>query len=792
MSNPPHPHRVAPVDFIPFSSFTSSSSSSPAFTSSSPAFTSSSPSSSSSSPPTEYTLNRTNKHYSSNTTALILRTRNAIITKPTAPPPRTITPTGATRPTPIFTSRNLPLLVNSKSGGASCPQGSLPAMTSPSSSTDLYDANRKMDDSSEYDPRGNSSHYHHQSNTSLPSPPLSSMTPTTPYSSHSHLRTNFSPKTLSLSSTSPSSPPSSHYSLQERCDALQAELSSLRIQLQQQEQTSTVREKRLSQYQQQSSNTQVSLQTLKHQHELVLAQLSKTQTDTSHLRNQLDTTSAENRQLKTQVQEQKRELREVTLDRDSLSLEMVECHSDNAKFLRRLRGSTDMLGSLQDENRSLIEQLRELRARVTELTEDRSKLSETLERERQRTSQATLGLEAIVTRYKDEVERLQDLVLAMGHKHVQTQTQLSFLQKIQQQQHQQKQQQQAIQTAESTSPSSHSKSSAGDHSSKALVHHQKHPSESFSTSSTLHSLIQSHSSTQPLQQTSHGGLVLGDGALASILSSVAASSNSRRFKPTRRFTINGAAQQQQQQKQDTPLTLEQRKTKFLMDQITVLQRGYDNIRQEKITLELQLDQVQRQYEYQQQQRQRRRSSQRRTLGSEQRQLISVAPVPPPPPVPSIPQQHSQQPHQQHQQHHHKKHLQHHHQKQPSLSSTIKLPDGPPPQIKTEEEEIPPVITANMTKEERAEAERIQQQIQEALAALESKRRHNHEVPLAQLSELKHLETLKFPQEEEKKPASSPKPQQHQNQLRLYDVRLDDIVDWGVQQCSCCIGNLIEI
>ncbi|KAF9337754.1 hypothetical protein BGZ91_009272 [Linnemannia elongata] len=661
-------------------------------------------------------------------------------------------------------------------------------MTSPSSSTDLYDANRTTDDSSDYDHRGTPSHYH-QSNTSLPSPPLSSMTPTTPYSSHSHLRTNFSPKTLSLSSTLPSSPPSSHYSLQERCDALQTELSSLRIQLQQQEQTSTVREKRLSQYQQQSSNTQVSLQTLKHQHELVLAQLSKTQTDTSHLRSQLDTTSAENRQLKTQVQEQKRELREVTLDRDSLSLEMVECHSDNAKFLKRLRGSTDMLGSLQDENRSLIEQLRELRARVTELTEDRSKLSETLERERQRTSQATLGLEAVVTRYKDEVERLQDLVLAMGHKHVQTQTQLSFLQKIQQQQHQQKQQHQAIQQAEtSSSSSSQGNSSSGDHSSKALVHHQKHPSESFSTSSALHSLIQSHSSVQQLQQTSHGGLVLGDGALASILSSVAASSNSRRFKPTRRFTINGSAQQQQQQqKQDAPLTLEQRKTKFLMDQITVLQRGYDNLRQEKITLELQLDQVQRQYEYQQQQRQRRRSSQRRTLGSEQRHLISVATAPAPPPVPSIPQQHSQQ-------QHHKKHLQLHHQKQPSLSSTIKLPDGPPPQIKSEEEEIPPVITANMTKEERAEAERIQQQIQEALAALESKRRHNHEVPLTRLSELKHLETLKFPQEEEKKPVSSPKPHQHQqrHQQRQYDVRLDDIVDWGVQQCSCCIGNLIEI
>ncbi|KAG0283927.1 hypothetical protein BGZ96_011708 [Linnemannia gamsii] len=585
----------------------------------------------------------------------------------------------------------------------------------------------------------------------------------------------------------PSSPPSSFHSLQERCDTLQTELSSLRILVQQQEQTLTVREKRLSQYQQQSSNSQVSLQTLKHQHELVLAQLSKAHADSSQLRSQLETTSTENRQLRTQVQDQKRELREVTLDRDSLSLEMVECHTDNAKFLKRLRGSTDMLGSLQDENRSLIEQLRELRARVTDLTEDKSKLSETLEKERHRTNHAALEVEAVVRRYRDEVERLEDLVLAMGHKHVQTQAQLSFLQNIQQEQHQQR----AIQQAESSSSSSQSKSSRDDHG-RAFIHHHKHPSESFTTSSTLQDLIQSHPSllSQP-QQTSHGGLVLGDGALASILSSVAASSHSRRFKPTRRFTVNGAAQQQQQrQQQDAPLTLEQRKSKFLMDQITVLQRGYDALRQEKITLELQLDQMQRQYEYQQQQRQRRRSSMRRTLGSEQKQLI-LAPTAPP--VPSIPQQHSQL---QHQQPPIQKQLrQYHHQKQSSLSPSIQLPDGPPPQIKSEEEEPPTVIKANMTKEERAEAERIQQQIQGALAALESKRQYTNAVPLTRLSELKHLETLQFPQEGEMKPESPPKlpPQnQHTQNQRQYDVKLEDIVDWGVQQCSCCIGNLIDI
>ncbi|KAF9920814.1 hypothetical protein FBU30_009251 [Linnemannia zychae] len=551
------------------------------------------------------------------------------------------------------------------------------------------------------------------------------------------------------------SSPSTIHSDQDRFEVLESELSALRIQIQQHEQTSTVREKRLSQFQQQSNNTQVSLQTLKHQHELVLAQLSKTQAESIQLKNQLEATSAENRQLKSQIQEQKRELREVTLDRDSLSLEMVECHSDNAKYLRRLRGSTDMLGSLQDENRSLIEQLREVRARVVELTEDKSKLSETLERERQRTSQAALGLEAVVTRYKGEVERLQDLVLAMGHKHVQTQAQLVFLQQIQQQK-----QQEAIQKQTELS------------------------SSSSSTSLTIRSPMVGSSivpqSQQIQQPSSHGSLVLGDGALASILASVAASSDSRRSKPSRRFTVNGTAQQLQHQ-QEAPLTLEQRKCKFLMDQITVLQRGYDSIRQEKITLELQLDQIQRQYEFQQQQRQRRRSSQRRTLGSEQRALFSAA-VQPPPPIPVIPPQHRQYL-QQHQ----------HHQKQLSLSPSIQLPNAPPPQILTEEEKNPPTkIRASMTKEERAEAERVQQQIQGALAALESKRKHNNEVSLSHLEELKHLESLKFPQEEEVKPIIPAKPQQQQHPRPQRGLPLHDPVDWGVQQCSCCIGTLIEI
>ncbi|KAG0229250.1 hypothetical protein BGW41_003094, partial [Actinomortierella wolfii] len=119
----------------------------------------------------------------------------------------------------------------------------------------------------------------------------------------------------------------------------------------------------------------------------------------------------------------------------------------------------------------------------------------------------------------------------------------------------------------------------------------------------------------------HASLSLSEGAIASVLNAItsvaskgtsnqnsttSASTGLGRRHPTRRFTVNASYQESQ-------LALEQRKTAFLMEHITALQRGFEAIRQEKRTLELQLDLLQRQHTYQQQQRQRRRESQRRTL-----------------------------------------------------------------------------------------------------------------------------------------------------------------------------------
>ena len=72
---------------------------------------------------------------------------------------------------------------------------------------------------------------------------------------------------------------------------------------------------------------------------------------------------------------------------------------------------------------------RELKgAKVVAVSDEKLELTEILDKEKHRGNQASLELEKVVARYKAEVEKLQDLVLMMGNRHVQVQAQLQFLQ----------------------------------------------------------------------------------------------------------------------------------------------------------------------------------------------------------------------------------------------------------------------------------------------------------------------------------------------------------------------------
>ncbi|KAG0258525.1 hypothetical protein BG011_003233 [Mortierella polycephala] len=414
--------------------------------------------------------------------------------------------------------------------------------------------------------------------SSLPSPPLSSVEPS--------YNADFFPK----------SP------LQERCEALETELSALRNRLRRSERSSTIREKQFSLFQQQSTDTQQSFQSLRQQHEKTLAQQQDVQRELLDAKDALASREHRIRQLEASNQEQECKLSAILSDREALSTEMMESHTENAKQQKRLKTSNDKVEKLQQENRKLIEQLQGLRAKVSDAKLDAVDI---LDREMARGGQVIQELQKESSKYKAEVDRLQDLALMMGNRHVQQQAQLSFFQQQAQQLQQQLEMTQQIALA-----------SAVEHG--AGVSHTTSAQSSPATSSTYSTPKTSMLATS--SRSKHGSLMLGDETLTSLLTSVASvatTSYSRRTRITRRFTVNAP-------RKEGELILEQRKCEFLMNQISVLQRGYDALRQEKVTLELQLDLMQRQHQYHQQQRQKRRDSQRRTLGHEQSAALSNA------------------------------------------------------------------------------------------------------------------------------------------------------------------------
>ena len=246
---------------------------------------------------------------------------------------------------------------------------------------------------------------------------------------------------------------------------------------------------------------------------------------------------------------------------------------------QQYRLQLSQMQQLQQENANLLHQLRQQQQQLHQKSPSPSKEGST-------TSSSSLsGLtpEDEARKSRVEVERLQDLVLVMGRKQLQAQAQLAFFQ----------QQTQWPATPIST------------------------PGSPFwpQTPSLM-------SPSGSIQGGPRSAALVPDLSQASLLASIAAVAgttlNSTRDKPNRRFTV------QTKNLKEDELTVEQRKCEFLMDQIANLQRGYDALRQEKSTLEIQLDLIQRQHHYHQQQRQKRRSSQRRTLGHDQSAALSLA------------------------------------------------------------------------------------------------------------------------------------------------------------------------
>ncbi|KAF9584681.1 hypothetical protein BGW38_005591 [Lunasporangiospora selenospora] len=396
-----------------------------------------------------------------------------------------------------------------------------------------------------------------------------------PHSHHQQLTSLPSPP---LSSVEP--PPSSAFFLkspfQEYSETHETETSPHRIRHKQR--SSILREKRLSFVLQPLSDPRQSFQSLRLDLEVVRSKLHERERELAEAKSIVGEKNGQIQQFEAIGREHSNQLQEILVDRDALSKEMATGHADHARTQKRLDASVCKVEKLQQENRQLMDQLMALR------NKDTSESNSVEDSDICTTSKD-------VEQYKAEVDRLQELLLSMSSRHVQDQAQVQFFQQ------QSRQIQRQLDLLEQQAVTGSSEPAA------VLASQPKPSSPSSSPSSSA-------------SARKHGSL--GEIALSSLLSSVAAASSySRRTKPSRRFTVNAP-------RKEGELVLEQRKCEFLMEQISVLQRGYDTLRQEKVTLELQLDLMQRQHQYHQQQRQKRRESQRRTLGHEQSASLSAA------------------------------------------------------------------------------------------------------------------------------------------------------------------------
>ncbi|KAF9366771.1 hypothetical protein BGX34_007545 [Mortierella sp. NVP85] len=379
-------------------------------------------------------------------------------------------------------------------------------------------------------------HHHHHPVSSLPSPPLSSVEP--PYNG------------FFLKSP-----------LQERCEALEMELASLKLRLKSPEDSSASKRKESAQ-----------------------GKLQDTQRELCEAKSALALHQELIRRMETTVQEQESKLKEMLAEREALAEDMKESYTMNTKQQKRLKHSTEMIENLQRENQQLIQQLHVLRStgQGTETPDVQSETSGSVGPSRPQSYHSIF--EPDHPGNKAEVERLQDLVLMMGNRHVQVQAQLTFFQQQAQQLQDQLEKTQEAQRND-------------------LAQTTASPPQTPGTPGS----------------SKHGSMFMENSTLSSLLTSVASvasGSPSRRTKPTRRFTVNAP-------RKDGELTVEQRKCEFLMDQISALQRGYDALRQEKVALELQLDLLERQQHHHQQQ-QLKYQSRGRAIGKEQSAALSKA------------------------------------------------------------------------------------------------------------------------------------------------------------------------
>ncbi|CAG8470683.1 5564_t:CDS:2 [Ambispora gerdemannii] len=189
---------------------------------------------------------------------------------------------------------------------------------------------------------------------------------------------------------------------EDRCEALEIELSNIRHRLANTEQQLLDKEEKLA-------NTERTSKEIEAKFESLNNQITSLNTQNTEIKQKLESLQVEHETKSKEAAEHYENLtfksnvaQELHTERESLTKELQSVQTENTKLTKRIKDITTKIDGLSADNRNLIDQLSELREKVVEISNDKLVLAEQVDREKNRANR----LEAELADYRKKYDEI--------------------------------------------------------------------------------------------------------------------------------------------------------------------------------------------------------------------------------------------------------------------------------------------------------------------------------------------------------------------------------------------------
>lgn len=169
-----------------------------------------------------------------------------------------------------------------------------------------------------------------------------------------------------------------------RCEALEIELSNLRHKLTNTEQQLSENIEKLSEAERVSYEAQTNIESMTKEIQQLTNERNELTQEIEKLSSSLKIKEAEVLALSEQVSSNSSVIEKLNLERDDLSKELQNVQSENSKLTKRIKDLTKKIEGLTSDNRDSIAQLNELREKFVEISNDKLRLAEEVDKEKSR------------------------------------------------------------------------------------------------------------------------------------------------------------------------------------------------------------------------------------------------------------------------------------------------------------------------------------------------------------------------------------------------------------------------